>query len=289
MGKYTLFAILLGMVVLGTTASRLRADDSEIVCMLEKFFSFKLPTPDEMARARKIFPLEHEKTRVSLAKAVQKPMMPEPLGGLARLLYSHGPRGFLWGISRLAETDDLWTRANILWALRFHDYRETYVLYSSLLSDETVVPIPIEFLMRSELSRRPNGYGPDRVCTMAGDAFRLKMKWRGDLPAELDAGDIWKSVLEKDRRKSVELLKAWWAKEGERYITATRPSVVEVLLKEAEEKGKKEAEGGDTGKGTDAGTGGRGDAGKKQMEEKAREPARPEGEKKEPAPTKDAK
>ena len=39
------------------------------------------------------------------------------------------------------------------------------------------------------------------------------------------------------------LISSWCAKEGERYITATRPSVVEVLLKEAEERSKQTERG----------------------------------------------
>jgi hypothetical protein len=42
------------------------------------------------------------------------------------------------------------------------------------------------------------------------------------------------------RGQKIALLKDWWAKEGERLVTAKCPSVVEVLLKEAEARSKQQ-------------------------------------------------
>jgi hypothetical protein len=80
-----------------------------------------------------------------------------------------------------------------------------------------------------------------------------------ELYREISAGV---PIFQRDQK--IALLKDWWAKEGERLVTAKCPSVVEVLLKEAEERSKQQE------KASDAGTGRGGDAAK-DAEQKAKE------------------
>jgi hypothetical protein len=200
----------------------------------------------KMALARKAFPLNDETVSQRLAAAVRNPMRNEEQNGLRFVLYSHGPAGFLWALNRLIESDSVNVRYNILTTLVFLEYRETYVVYLCYIADMRDLPkMPVEFRgpKWEPMLPPPPGCGPVRVCDVAARCFCNKLLWRGQLPRVLKGKmGFGEDSLIRSRDHNISLIRDWWAKEGERYITATRPSVVEVLLKEAEERSKLQVE-----------------------------------------------
>ena len=268
MERQRFYCVVAGLGILLTAPFGLAEQSPSLEALGELRHFDRPPTKAQMTLVRQKFPLSDERIQRFLRQVIQKPLLPEYDRGLRLILYSHGSEGFMWALCQMGRATDVNTRTNLLWALKDHEYREVYVLCICLLGDQRVVPWPkglFDKLQEGLPPPRP-GQGPDSVCDMAVSAFCMKLELRRELPEELNAGGIWKSVLQKDREKSVELLKTWWAKEGERMITATRPSIVEVLLKEADEKAKKEAE----------------EKARKDSEPKPKEPPKPEGEKKEP-------
>ena len=213
-------------------------DDEPTMERLARFSSIGphgRPALRELERAKREFPLSDERVRRFLEDVVAHPTLPGHQMGLSVVLYAHGAQGFLWALNQLSQSDDAWVRENLLWALRYHEYRETCVLYISVLDDERLRPLHPD-LFKNQQEAPPLSSLKEPLYQLALYAFGTNLALSNQLPREVWPGGRWTTLAPNARL----LLKKWWEREGERMITATRPSVVEILLKEAGEKAKGE-------------------------------------------------
>lgn len=188
----------------------------------------KQEDPAQQALAKEMFPLGRLDVQEFLREALGKPLESGHLSGIATVLYAHGPDGFVWGLEQIAKARNPQVTGNVADALSLFDYRETYVLYVCLLDDRGFVFHPYHVR---------HGLWSNSVCYLAGKLMCWKLEQRGQLPAWLKARCTFEQTreLEEGRARmdsSIRLLKDWWAKEGERLITGTKPSVIDEIVKQ---------------------------------------------------------
>jgi hypothetical protein len=205
---------------------------------LAKYDIMKRDNAAQKEMAKKNFSLRDARVQDFLSRIMQAPTMERPLSpeGFVAVLYSHGPHGFLWALSQLPGPDDAIVLSRVSSVLDFFEYRETYLFYICLLDDKRLAPDP----QTDYHSRMDPNFIPSRICDVAFSHLSYKLRQHGEAPESLKGKPFGNPI--EDRDECIRILKAWWAKEGERLITATRPSVVEVLLKESEEKAKEPAQ-----------------------------------------------
>ena len=236
------FILLIAFVFWGRCAG---AQDAQSVLGLGRVSGAFVEWPSEAKRVRETFPLRDEVMRSLLSKALAEELLPANQRGLEAVVRAHGALGFLWAIGELAREDTFRVRYNLCAVLRCFRYREAYVFYISLLDDKRFCPPPSLEYIKSlgptpESSRiRRTLEAPMRICDHAFDQINSALGGRHEIPQEMRA-DIYVGTPIVERDSLIAQTEDWWHKEGERLITAKHPSVVEVLLKEAEERSKQE-------------------------------------------------